>query len=61
MSDLIETVKRNKGVTLLAALLSAAGVLVYAVPLAGLFRAAYQDETFSYIAFIPLVSPLLSG
>jgi len=56
MSDLIETVKRNKGVTLLAVLLSAAGVLVYAVPLAGLFRAAYRDETFSYIVFIPLVS-----
>jgi exosortase len=49
-------VKRGKGVVLLAALLAGAGVLAYAVPLAGLFRAAYRDETFSYIVFIPLVS-----
>jgi exosortase len=48
--------KRSKGVTLLAALLSGAGLLLYAGPLAGLFRAAYQDDTFSYIVFIPLVS-----
>jgi exosortase len=48
--------KRNKGVVLLAALLSGAGLLLYAAPMAGLFRAAYRDDTFSYIVFIPLVS-----
>jgi exosortase len=48
--------KRNKGITLFAALLSCAGLLIYAVPLAGLFRNAYRDDTFSYIVFIPLVS-----
>jgi exosortase len=48
--------KRNKGVLLLAALLSGAGLLLYAAPLAGLFRGAYGDDTFSYILFIPLVS-----
>ena len=52
----IEAVKRGRGMSLLAALLAAAGVLMYVVPLAGLFRAAYRDETFSYIVFIPLVS-----
>ena len=52
----IEAMKRNKGVVLLAALLSGAGVLMYAAPLAGLFRAAFRDETFSYIVFIPPVS-----
>ena len=52
----MDTMKRNKGVTLLAALLSGAGLLVYAAPLAGLFRRAYGDDTFSYIVFIPLVS-----
>ena len=56
MIDSIETMKRNKGVVLLAALLSGAGLLMYAVPLAGLFRAAFRDETFSYIVFIPPVS-----
>ena len=50
------TLKRSKGVLLLAALLAGAGVLMYVVPLSGLFRAAYRDETFSYIVFIPLVS-----
>jgi exosortase len=52
----IEAMKRNKGVALLAAVLAGAGTLMYAVPLAGLFRAAYRDETFSYIVFIPVVS-----
>jgi exosortase len=52
----IEAMKRNKGVALLAAVMAGAGTLIYAVPLAGLFRAAYRDETFSYIVFIPLVS-----
>lgn len=52
----IEAMKRNKGVALLAAVLAGAGTLIYAVPLAGLFRAAYRDETFSYIVFIPVVS-----
>lgn len=52
----IEAMKRNKGVVLLAAVLAGAGTLIYAVPLVGLFRAAYRDETFSYIVFIPLVS-----
>jgi exosortase len=52
----IWTVKRGKRVALLAALLAGAGILLYAVPLAGLFRAAYRDDTFSYIVFIPLVS-----
>jgi exosortase len=52
----IGTVKFSKGVVLLAALLSGAGLLLYAVPMAGLFRAAYRDDTFSYIVFIPLVS-----
>ena len=52
----IGTMKRNKGVVLLAALLSGAGLLMYAAPLAGLFRRAYGDDTFSYIVFIPLVS-----
>jgi exosortase len=52
----IGSVKFSKGVFLLAALLSCAGLLIYAVPLAGLFRAAYRDDTFSYIVFIPLVS-----
>ena len=56
MSDSIETMKRNKGMALLAALLSGAGFLMYAAPLAGLFRGAYRDDTFSYIVFIPLVS-----
>ena len=40
---------------LLAALLSGAGLLLYAAPLAGLFRGAYGDDTFSYIIFIPPV------
>src|SRR5659263_251816 len=52
----IGAMKRNKGVVLLAALLSGAGILLYAAPLAGLFRGAYRDDTFSYIVFIPLVS-----
>jgi len=52
----IEAMKRHRSVVLFAALLSAAGLLIYAVPLAGLFRAAYRDETFSYIVFIPPVS-----
>ena len=52
----IGTVKRSKGVILLAGVLAGAGTLMFAVPLAGLFRAAYRDETFSYIVFIPLVS-----
>jgi exosortase len=52
----IGTVKFSKGVVLLAALLSGAGLLLYAAPMAGLFRAAYRDDTFSYIVFIPLVS-----
>ncbi|HEX9850461.1 exosortase/archaeosortase family protein [Candidatus Deferrimicrobium sp.] len=52
----IGTVKFSKGMVLLAALLSGAGLLIYAVPLAGLFRAAYRDDTFSYIVLIPLVS-----
>ena len=56
MIDSIETMKRNKGVVLLAVLLSGAGLLLYAAPLAGLFRRAYGDDTFSYIVFIPLVS-----
>ena len=41
---------------LLATLLLGAGILMYVVPLAGLFRGAYGDDTFSYIVFIPLVS-----
>ena len=52
----IEAMKRNRNVVLFAALLSAAGLLMFAVPMAGLFRAAYRDETFSYIVFIPPVS-----
>lgn len=52
----IETMKRNKGVVLLSAVLSGAGILMYAAPLAGLFWGAYGDDTFSYIVFIPLVS-----
>jgi exosortase len=56
MIDSIETVKRSKGIILIAALLAGAGILMYAVPLARLFRAAYRDDTFSYIVFIPLVS-----
>ena len=48
--------KRNRSVVLFAALLSAAGLLMYAAPLAGLFSNAYGDDTFSYIVFIPLVS-----
>src|SRR5512141_1105079 len=52
----IGTMKRNKGMVLLATLLLGAGVLLYAAPLAGLFRGAYGDDTFSYIVFIPLVS-----
>ncbi|TFH30622.1 MAG: exosortase [Deltaproteobacteria bacterium] len=48
--------KRNKGIVLLAALMSGAGLLLYASPLAGLFRGAYGDDTFSYIVFIPLVT-----
>jgi hypothetical protein len=55
MIDSIETLKRNKGRTLLAALLSVAGFLLYAGPLAGLLRGAYGDDTFSCIVFIPLV------
>jgi exosortase len=56
MIESVETLKRNKGVALFAAVLAGAGILMYAVPLAGLFRAAYRDETFSYIVFIPVVS-----
>jgi exosortase len=56
MIDSIETVKRSKGIILIAALLAGAGILMYAVPLAWLFRAAYRDDTFSYIVFVPLVS-----
>jgi exosortase len=41
---------------LLTAMLSGAGLLMYAAPLAELFRRAYGDDTFSYIIFIPLVS-----
>jgi exosortase len=52
----IGTVKFSKGVVLLAALLSGAGLFMYAAPLARLFRGAYRDDTFSYIVFIPLVS-----
>jgi exosortase len=52
----IEAMMRGKGMVLLAALLACAGILLFAVPLAGLFRAAYRDDTFSYIVFIPLVS-----
>jgi exosortase len=52
----IEAAKRSRGVALLAALLAGAGILMYVVPLGGLFRAAYRDDTFSYIVFIPLVS-----
>jgi exosortase len=52
----IEAVKRNKGLVLLASLLLGVGILLYAIPLAGLFRAAFRDETFSYIVFIPPVS-----
>jgi exosortase len=48
--------KRNKAVVLLAVPMSGAGLLLYAAPLAGLFRRAYGDDTFSYIVFIPLVS-----
>jgi len=52
----IGTMKTNKGRALLAALLSGAGLLMYASPLVGLFRGAYRDDTFSYIVFIPLIS-----
>ena len=48
--------KRNKSVVVLATLLSGVGIVLYAVPLAGLFRAAFRDETFSYVVFIPPVS-----
>ena len=48
--------KRSKGLVLFALLLAGAGILMYVVPLAGLFRTAYRDDTFSYIVFIPLVS-----
>jgi exosortase len=52
----IGTMKRGKGMVLLAGLLAGAGLLMYVVPLSGLFRAAYVDDTFSYIVFIPLVT-----
>lgn len=52
----VGTVKRDKGAVLLAALLACAGIPMHVVPLAGLFRSAYADDTFSYIVFIPLVS-----
>jgi len=52
----MEATKRNRSVVLFAALLSAAWLMMYAAPLAGLFRAAFRDETFSYIVFIPPVS-----
>jgi hypothetical protein len=56
MIDSIETLKRNKGITLLASLLSRARFLLYAGPLAGLFQGAYGGDTFSCIVFISLVS-----
>ncbi len=56
VTNSIERSKGNKRTTLLAVLLTGAGLLAYAGPLVGLFRGALQDQTFSYIVFIPLIS-----
>jgi exosortase len=52
----MELTKRINGKVLLAFLALGVGIVLYAVPLAGLFRAAFRDDTFSYIVFIPPVS-----
>ncbi len=52
----MELKKRIDGRVRFAYLLLGVGILLYAAPMTGFFRAAIRDGTFSYIVFIPPVS-----
>jgi len=56
MIDFVADINRNHRMALIIVLFAGAGLLMYGSPLAGLFRGAYRDDTFSYIVFVPLIS-----